>query len=362
MIYEPQNLLNIEWETRHISIANNKRFTYGIEKHVIGKASDGVSYEENENVWGRFRFIPRILRDVENIDIKTSVLGCKWDTPIGIAPIGHIGLIHPNAELELVRGSVGHIYTAATVSTKSLEDIQEENIWEKWFQLYFFKDRYETEEIVKRATKAGYKALVVTVDSPVVGWREQETIPDQIFGNIGKEVAGENIRSFVRNLLSPTVTWEDIEWIHSITAMPIILKGILSQEDAIFATRQPYIRGVWFSNHGGRQLDRVPTAIQALEQFTKTPYGNDISNGSFELYVDGGVRRGADVAIGLILGANAVFIGRPALYALKWKDAEGVRIMLDILRRELINTMTLLGVTSVSELRGKRELLQIPNW
>lgn len=344
---KPQNLHDFE---------DMARLNNDLAQHVYGQSYDGVSYFRNMEIWKEYQLLPRYGRDVSAIDTSTTILGKRYPVPFGIAPMGHIGLIHPRGELELVENLLeGMLYTAATVATYSMEEVAEAYNGPKWWQLYFLRDREKTKELVQRAEAAGYEAIVVTVDSPVVGWREQTVILDQKFGNLGEKVGGDEIREFVRDLLDPSFTWKDLEWLRTITSLPIIVKGSLAFEDWKEAVDHGS-SAIWISNHGGRQLDRAPTALEQLDDTDIWSYYCKGTHPSeylgVEFYVDGGVRRGLDIITALALGAKAVFIGRPVLYALAYYGGYGLRDMLNILTKELEKGMALLGTPTIKDITG----------
>ena len=336
----PQNLNDFEFEA-----INSKTWNKGLSQQIYGKSYDGISCNRNEDIWEKYQLLPRYGVDVSTIDTTTTILGEEVPVPFGIAPMGHIGLIHPRGEIELAEGCIpsGCIYCPATVATVPLEGTAIIPTGPQWFQLYVLRDREKTKELIQRAEKAGYKAIVVTVDSPVVGWREQTIIMDQYFGNFDIKVSSADNREFVKNLLDPAFIWKDLEWIKSITKLPIVVKGVLTRWD-ITSAKHAGADAIWLSNHGGRQLDRVPTALEVLDSLTIQE--KNIS----EFYIDGGARRGLDVITGLALGAKAVFIGHPALFTLFHNGAIGVQDMLDILKRELEKGMALLGTPSIKDI------------
>lgn len=324
-----------------VNIDEFGELTPDLKKHVDGGSYDEITVKWNKEAWSHYYLNPRCLVDVSNIDTSTTLLGEKVELPFGIAPMGHMGLVHPDGELEMARGAKDVVFVPATVSTFPMEWIAKESAGPKWFQLYFLQDKGKTQELVQRAEASGYKAIVATVDSPVVGYRGQKNIPPQTFGNFQlAAMEGEEVRAFVKTLLSPSITWKDIEWLQTITTLPIVLKGIMNEDDAKIGSDLDC--AIWLSNHGGRQLDRTPPAIDLLLD------SRDRVN--TEIYIDGGVRRGTDIITALAWGADAVFIGRPALYALAYKGAEGVQEMIDILKAELRNAMALLGTSRISDI------------
>ena len=268
--------------------------------------------------------------------------------PVGVAPTAQHHLFHPDAELAPARAAAaaGVPFVASTMSSIRLEEIARAGGL-RWMQLYVQQDRILTETIMRRAIAAGYEALVVTVDTPVLGRRERDLrigSPRQMYANLGDISAeGETLADAAKRLIDPRITWDDIDGLRSMTSLPFVLKGIMTGADAALAVAHG-AAAVWVSNHGGRQLDRVPATIDVLPEVV------DAVAGRAEVYVDGGVRRGLDVALGLALGARCVFLGRPILYALTCDGERGVAAALRIIEAELANAMALLGAPRVKDL------------
>jgi isopentenyl diphosphate isomerase/L-lactate dehydrogenase-like FMN-dependent dehydrogenase len=218
-----------------------------------------------------------------------------------------------------------------------------------WFQLYVHKDRDVAKSLVDRAEAAGFDALLVTVDLPVVGYRESDLrnrfeVAPELYGNlIVPEAEGREFHEVVNFVSDPRLTWDDLAWVRGITSLPVVVKGILTAEDAALAVEHG-IDGIVVSNHGGRQLDRAVASLDALEEVVATV------GESAEVYLDGGVRRGTDVVIALALGAQAVFIGRPFLFALAAAGQPGVERALSLIAAETENAMALLGARNVHEI------------
>ncbi len=319
--------------------------------YVAGGALDEITMRANEAAFSRRRFRPRVLVDVSGIDVSTTLLGQPVSMPVGIAPTAQHGFGCPDAEAATARAASaeGALYCASTMSTLRLEDIADASgAGLRWFQLYIAQDRAFTEALVRRAASAGYTALVLTVDTPVGSRRERDLrAPEparQTYGNLdGVAVEGLDIGNFITTLFEPSVTWRDLDWLRSLCDLPIVLKGIVTAEDARLAVEHR-AAAVWVSNHGGRQLDRAVATLDALEEVV------DAVGGRAEVYVDGGVRRGGDVAMALALGARAAFIGRPIIYALAYDGEAGVRLALELIREELVNAMALLGTPTLATL------------
>lgn len=312
-----------------------------------GGSLDEVTLGENEAAFARRRLRPRVLVDVSAIDTRTTVLGQPISGPVGVAPTAQHGLAHADAECASVRaaGAAGALFVMSTMSTRPVEEIGAAATGPIWFQLYL-QDNLgpRSEALIRRAEAAGCAAIVLTVDLAVPGRRERELRAslDMTMLRPGN-FAGE---TFVRDAAPPPPTrlsWNDLAWLRRTTSLPIVLKGIMTREDARLAVEHG-VDAVWVSNHGGRQLDRAPATIDVLEEVVQAVQDRA------EVYLDGGVRRGTDVATALALGARAVFIGRPVLFALACGGEEGVRLALDLMNAEVRYTMALLGAPSLSHI------------
>jgi 4-hydroxymandelate oxidase len=324
--------------------------------YYAGGAETETTLRENVSAWDRWRLRPHVLRDVSTVATATSLLGTEVATPIGIAPAAYQQLAHPDGEAAMARGAAraGALMTVSTLATVSLEDVAAAAPdAPRWFQLYVFADRGFAGELVDRAVAAGYRALVLTVDTPALGrrWRDERNgfslrdgmrMANVPFGMPQDVDAGRG--SGLAALFADHdrgMTFDDLGWLRDRAGdVPIVLKGVLRGDDARAAV-DAGVAGVWVSNHGGRQLDRtVPTAAALGE--VADAVGDDA-----EVYVDGGVRRGVDVLTGLALGARAVFVARPALWGLATGGEAGVREVLDGLTDELAHAATLAGVADV---------------
>ena len=323
---------------------------------IEGAAADEISLRWNREAYDRIRLDPRVLRDVSRVDTRVKLLGLELPCPILLAPTALHKLVHPEGELATVRGAgAGQAaMTLSTMSSVTLEEVAHAASGPLWFQLYVQKDRGFTAELVKRAESAGYKALVVTVDTPVGGARNRQErakfhLPPGIeMANLrGLPTEGghklDTEKDAFKNILPERLTWKDIEWLQSLTRLPVLIKGVLNAEDAELAAKQG-LAGILVSNHGARNLDTVPATIDAL------PRISDKVGGKLAVLVDGGVRRGTDVLKALALGANAVLVGRPIFYGLSAGGAQGVQRMLDILRHELELAMALTGRATIAEI------------
>ena len=312
--------------------------------YVDGGAWSEVSLAENEAAWLRYRLRPRVLVDVSRLDPSTTMLGAAVSMPVGIAPMAAHGLVHPEAELATARAAAaaGVPFTLSTVSTRSIEAVAEaapDGI--RWFQLYAQADPGRSRSLVERAVAAGYRAIVLTVDLPVLGYRERDRRNAfelaGIFGNLVDEPPGtDQPQEEVFDARLQHLTWDDVATIRGWSGLPLVLKGILAAEDARLAVEHG-ADAIVVSNHGARQLDRVAAPIDVLEEVAAAvPAGT-------ELWVDGGVRRGLDIAIARALGAHGVLVGRPILWALAAGGQAGVERALAILREEFELTLALLG-------------------
>jgi isopentenyl diphosphate isomerase/L-lactate dehydrogenase-like FMN-dependent dehydrogenase len=297
-------------------------------------SDDEVTLRANRRAFERIRLRPRMLVDVKACDMRTTVLGTPISMPILIAPTAFHCLAHPEGECATARaaGRAGALMVVSTSSTRSLEAIASEASGPLWFQLYIH-DRKSSEDLIHRATMAGYRALVITVDSPRWGRKERAirsgfSLPAHLHkaNFTDEDVAKGDIY----------VTWESLPWLRSLTSLPIILKGILTAEDAVLAVKHG-VDGIIVSNHGGRQLDSVSASIEALPEVV------DAVDGHCEVYLDGGIRRGTDILKALALGARAVLVGRPILWGLAANGTEGVNHVLELLRTELELAMVLSG-------------------
>ncbi|HEV2581965.1 MAG TPA: alpha-hydroxy acid oxidase [Ktedonobacteraceae bacterium] len=325
------------------------RIEPGAWDYYMSGSDDEVTLRENRAAFERIRLRPRMLVDVSACDTRTTVLGAPVAMPILVAPTAYHCLAHPDGECETARGvsSAGTLMVASTSATRSLEEIAQAASGLRWFQLYIH-DRIVTEQLVRRAEAAGYSALVITVDSPRWGHKERPLHSDfRLPAHLRK--ANFPDPAIPQNFVF--VTWESLDWLRSLTALPILLKGILTAEDADLAVERG-VEGIIVSNHGGRQLDSVAASIEALPEVV------EVVRGRCEVYMDGGIRRGTDILKALALGARAVLVGRPVLCGLAVDGANGVRQVLEILRAELELAMRLAGRPTLASI--DRALVQLP--
>jgi 4-hydroxymandelate oxidase len=322
----------------------------GAFDYFVGGAGDERTLGLNREGFDRYVFLPRVLVDVSQVRLATSVLGTEVSCPILLAPTAYQKLAHRDGEQATARaaGAAGVLMCASTMATYSLEAIAKAASGPLWFQLYAHPDRGLTEHFVRRAEQAGYRALVLTVDTPRLGHRERDlrsayrppaSLELANFAAEGIDIAWQHLPGRSRlapTLLDASLTWKTIEWLRDLTSMPLVLKGVMRADDARRAV-EAGISAVWISNHGGRQLDGAQATILALSEVVEAV------DGRMEVYVDGGFRRGADVLKALGLGARAVFIGRPYLWGLVVGGEKGVARVLELMRGELELAMMLAG-------------------
>ncbi|CAH0473241.1 unnamed protein product [Peronospora belbahrii] len=329
-------------------------------------ANEMITLSENRQAFKRFILHPRVLRDVSILDTSTILLGHSISSPICVAPSAMHCMAHPDGEKAstIATAKANTCYILSTISTTSLEDVakasREANSHAlRWYQLYVFKDRELTRGLVTRAEEAGYKAIVLTVDTPMLGHREPDvrngfSLPNHLtmanFTHIGgayehgvNGVKNSGLAKYVSELFDPTLNWNDVKWLKSITNLPVVVKGVLSPEDAKIAVEMG-CQGILVSNHGARQLDGVAATIDALPAIVKAV------DGRAEVYMDGGVRRGTDVFKALALGARAVFLGRPILFGLAHSGEEGVSNVLRLLNEELKHAMLFSGTAKLADI------------
>jgi 4-hydroxymandelate oxidase len=324
--------------------------------YFAGGASDEVVLEENERAFGRLALLPRILRGAEVRDLGVTLPGARVSMPVVVAPTAFHRLAHPDGELATARATAaaGTVLVSSMASTVAVGSVvvaarSVDPAAAVWFQFYLQPDADVTRCLVRRAEDAGCTALVVTVDSPVFGRRERDIRNG--FDDLPAGFAAENMRDLpggppggTRDIeMSAAFSWEDLDRVRAWTALPVLLKGVLHPEDARLAVERG-IDGIIVSNHGGRQFDAVPAALDAL------PRVADAVNGRIPLLLDGGVRRGSDVALALALGATAVGVGRPVLWGLAANGERGVRQVLDLLRDQFDHALALCGGRDLGDL------------
>ncbi|MGH2493508.1 MAG: alpha-hydroxy acid oxidase [Ktedonobacteraceae bacterium] len=316
-----------------------------------GGSDDEVTMRNCRAAFERIKLRPRVLVDVSSIDMRSSVLGTPVSMPVLIAPTASHCIAHPEGECATAQaaGRAGTLMIASTVATRTIEEIAQAASGPLWFQLYTYPTLKVAESLVRRAEDAGYRAIVLTVDLPRLGNREKDkrnnaTIPPVPY----KEANFVDVEKVGQAWV--TLTWESLAWLRSITSLPIILKGILTEEDARLAVEHG-VEGIVVTNHGGRQLDTAIPSIEALPEIAEAV------GGRCEVYLDGGIRRGTDIIKALALGARAVLIGRPVLWGLAANGANGVYDVLELLRKELDLAMALSGRPTLASI--DRSLLRM---
>jgi 4-hydroxymandelate oxidase len=318
--------------------------------YVAGGSWDELTLDENEAAWRQRRFRPRVLVDVSSVDPSTTMLGVPVAIPAAVAPMAVQGLAHPDSELAAVRGAAaaGVPYILSTTSSRSIEEVAAaapDAV--RWFQLYVQSDATWTRRLVERAAAAGFGAIVLTVDLPVLGYRDRdrrsgfELPPLGNFGDVGA-THGSHADGELTLQHETSLTWDDLAEIRGWSGLPLVLKGIMTAEDARLAVEHG-ADAVVVSNHGGRQLDRVQAGVDALAEVVAA------TGGRTEVWVDGGVRRGLDIAVALALGARGVLVGRPVYWALAVGGQAGVERAVAILRDEFEIALTLLGARTPAE-------------
>lgn len=320
----------------------------GVYDYVAGGADDEQTLAANALAWEGLWLRPRVLRDVTAIDTSTTLLGTAVSSPIGVAPTAFQRLMHPEGECAMAqavsaRQSLMVLSTRATSSPADCFQAAPEG--SRWYQVYVLNDRSRSERLIEAAVKSGISALVLTADTPVLGRRRRDLVnqfilPPNIGGPSLDLDPGEE-----GNMVDQAadVTFDDIAWLHELSGLPVVVKGVVRGDDAS-ACVEAGAAAVWVSNHGGRQLDGcIPTA-QALPEVVAAV--GDVA----EVYVDGGIRRGVDVLRALALGADAAFIGRPAVWGLTSGGAEGVERVLEGLTAELELAMALAGARTIDEI------------
>jgi len=334
-----------------------ERMTPSAYDYYAGGAEDEVTLAENVDAFKRIALLPRVLTGAGSISTATELLGLSLALPVGLAPTAFNKLGHPDGELAAARaaGAAGTFMCCSTISSTSLEDVAATATGPLWFQLYVYRDREVTRDLVHRAEAAGCRALVLTVDTPRLGRRERNirrpfTLPEGVvISNLERYGTPDAMRwagsssftDYVHRLMDDGLTWESVDWLRSVTKLPVLIKGILSPADAELAIGHG-ASGIIVSNHGGRQLDGAVSTIDALPDVVQ------VAAGRIPVLMDGGIRRGTDVFKALALGARAVLIGRAYLWGLAADGEPGVARVLEMLRAELELTMALAGCANVA--------------
>lgn len=332
--------------------------------YYAGGAADEVTLRENRTAWERLSLRYRVLAEIGERDLSTTVLGERLSMPLLIAPTAFHQLAHPDGEVATTRaaGAAGTVMILSTLSNIPVERVVEAATGPVWFQLYVYRDRGASQALLERVRAAGCRAVVLTVDAPVLGRRERDvrnrfTLPEGLavsnltgagYGTLGIEDAGSALSTYVNEQMDPAISWEDVEWLREVTGLPVLIKGVVRGDDAVRAAGAG-AAGIVISNHGGRQLDTSPATIAVLPEIVEALDAAGVGDG-FEVLIDGGVRRGTDVIKAIALGAKAVLLGRPALWGLAAGGEEGVARVLDLLREELDRDMALCGCSRIDEI------------
>ncbi len=357
-----------------------RRLPRGVFDYIDGGAEDERTLRGNSSSFSRLEWRPRVLRDVSDLDTSTTILGETLSMPLILAPTGYTRIADSQGELAVARAAerVGVPYALSTMGTRSIEEVASVNGGNKWFQVYTWRDRGLVKELVQRAAAAGYTALWLTVDTAVLGRRERDvrrgfSLPPKIglgtlvdgaihpawtwdflrndpimFANLANSSVPDGSKPValaekVATQFDQALSWDDIDWLRSFWDGPIALKGVQTVADAKQAVAAG-VDAIGLSNHGGRQLDDAPRPIELVE-----PVRQEIQDRA-TIICDGGVRRGADIVKALALGADAVSIGRPYLYALAAAGEAGVDQMLSFMREGLERTMALNGCRSIADI------------
>lgn len=341
------NLLSVaEYEKRSEKTLSKNSIDY-----IKGGAGDGFTLNLNRKYFDKIKIRPRCLRDISNRTTSSELFEFKIKLPVGISPTAIQKLAHLNGELATAKaaGKVGTIFIQSILSSYTIEEVAEyapETI--KFIQMFIYKERKATETLIRRAEHCGYKAIVLTIDHPILGLRRfvqaNQTFPSELrFKNFDKMEEETGLTSYGLSQIDESATWDDVKWLVSITKLPVIIKGILTKEDALLAIESK-CHGIMVSNHGGRQLDGVPATIEVLSEIVEAVAGR------IPVILDGGVTQGNDVFKALALGAQMVFIGRPIFFGLSVNGQAGIEDIFNILKRELDIAMALTGCKSVKDI------------
>lgn len=325
-------------------------------------ATSQITLKENKLAIQNWYIRPRFLRDMTQHEMSTTILGHKVSVPFGVAPTAMQRMAHAEGECANARACarMNTVFTLSTIATSSIEEVAmaaPDSL--RFFQLYIYKDRDVTAGLVKRAENEGFTAIVLTVDVPQLGIRRADarnkfSLPKHLrMGNfqsddekgnlINKSSGGSGLTEYVASLFDPSLTWDDIQWLKKLTNLPIVVKGILTAEDALLAI-EAGVAAIWVSNHGARQVDEVPPTISVLPEIMK------VVEDKCEVYIDGGFTLGTDIFKALALGAKMVFLGRPLLWGLACEGEDGAYNILHILKRELSSAMMLSGCAKVKDI------------
>ncbi|HEY1056077.1 MAG TPA: alpha-hydroxy acid oxidase [Emticicia sp.] len=310
-------------------------------EYVASGAADEITLRWNREDFDNIKLNTTVLNDVTKLDTTLSLFGQELAHPILIAPTAFHKIMHPDGEIGTAKGAglASATYVVSSFTTTPLEDIVQAATEPLWFQLYVRDDRAYTKDLIQKAESLGFQALCVTVDTPTPGIRDRQVkvgfaLPEGVMAHysLGEIGAPKN-----------PITWKDIEWLQSFTKIPILLKGILNPEDAVKAV-QAGVDGIIVSNHGARNLDTVPSTIEALPRIAEKV------DQQIPILLDGGIRRGTDIMKALALGAKAVLLGKPICYGLACGGEAGVAKVIQILKDEFLLAMILTGRTSLASI------------
>ena len=357
-----------------------RRLPGGVFDYIDGGAEDEVAMDRNTRAFREMEFVPRVLRDMGNVDTTGTILGCEVPFPLILAPTGFTRIAHPPGELAVARAAdrAGLPYSLSTMGTRSVEEVAAVSNGSKWFQVYVWRDKGLLKDMILRAKEAGFDVLCITVDAAMLGRRERDvrrgfTLPPKMgldtvlegmirpgwslrfafaepisFANVtgNTDIDGStavDLAAFMNEQFDPTLSWEDVAWMRSLWDGPVLVKGIQSVADAVIG-RDEGLDGIVLSNHGGRQLDGAPGIIDLVQPVA------DAVGGDLDIVCDGGIRRGSDIVKALALGATSCMIGRAYLYGLAAAGEEGVDWVIEHLHTGMKRDMALCGAASVSEL------------
>jgi 4-hydroxymandelate oxidase len=335
--------------------------------YFAGGSGDETVVRRNREAFARTVLRPRVLRGVGERDHGVTLLGRRHPWPLVIAPTAFARLAHEDGEHGIARAAAtfGITQTLSTLSSTTLEDVAQAARTSTpagappWFQLYVLRDRAVTRALVERAGRAGYEAIVLTVDAPLLGTRERDlrngfVLPEGVQPEnlraeatawLQRQGPGSALADYFAAHMDPSLTWDDVAWLRGVTPLPVLVKGIVRGDDAELAVAAG-AAGVIVSNHGGRQLDSAPATLDVLREVAEAVAGRA------DVLLDGGVRRGTDIVKALASGARAVLIGRPVLWALAASGDAGVRRMLELLTADFDQAMALCGCRSVADIDG----------
>jgi L-lactate dehydrogenase (cytochrome) len=357
-----------------------RRLPGGVFDYIDGAAEDELTLRANQEALGRIGFRPRVLRGLPNVEASTTLLGQALPYPLVLAPTGFTRIADPEGELAVARAAAraGLVYTLSTLSTRSIEEVRSVSGGRLWFQVYAWRDRGLVREMVERAAAARYEALVLTVDTAVLGRRERDvrrgfSLPPTIgprtlldgarhpgwtwafvrsepirFANVVGRGVGDGaspvtLSDYINTQFDPALSWRDIDWLRTIWSGPVVVKGIQTVDDAVLAA-EAGVEAIALSNHGGRQLDGAPATFDLVAPVA------DAVGGRLEIICDGGVRRGSDIVKVVAAGATAAMAGRAYLYGLGAAGERGVSRVLDWFGADIVRTMSLLGAATVADL------------